>query len=544
MAVAPALRTPSLRTWFRVPASCLALPAIWLAGAALEVRQGILSHSLVSRPERLFGPDEAAQRPLLIVLALVAVLAWALLAAGLWTRSDRPRAGAAAGAVLVAAALARLGVTLLAPAGSYLYEVSEGRGISALLMLALLPPGLALAGAAVQRSAPLLAWLSAAAATACLWLAASWTLWSASVGALQPQLWAVEPVEGVAVAWSVTLGAWLLRFPSGVSASSVARALATSRLARLEIPGPGRLSSALVAIVAVAGLISITEGYLDRLGPAIEPQLNGRTQVATIRVDVDRTYRVYRPPVPAGHPGLIVALHGVFSSGFVMEANSHLDAQADRLGWIVAYPDGVLDGWEGFGSGPSWGHHAGADDVAFIHSLIARLESTDGIDPDRVYVTGFSRGGLGTYWLGCQLSSEIAAIAPVAGNMADAQGSADVPCHLAGPVSVLAIHGTADGTIPFAGGKTDIPFSPFVDVIAKWRTWDACAGDGDVARDGASTTTTWQCRDGSAVAMRIVEGGWHWWPAASGDATPRNPDDFDGARLIADFFAAHPRAPR
>jgi polyhydroxybutyrate depolymerase len=544
MAVARAPRTPSKRAWPRIAACCLALPAIWLAGTALEIRQGVLSHSLVSRPERLFGPGEAAERPLLIVLPVAAVLVWALLAAGLWARSDRSRTAAAAGAVLVAAALARLGVTLLAPAGSHLYEVSQGRGLSAVAVLVLLPAGLALAGAAFQRSAPVLAWLSAAAAVVCLWLGASWTLWSASVGALEPQLWAVEPVEGIAVAWSVLFGAWLTRFPSSLGSGSLTRALAGSRLALLEIPRPGRMSSALVAIVAIAGLISITEGYMGRLGPAIEPQLNGRTQVASIHVDVDRTYRVYRPSVTAGHPGLIVALHGVFSSGFVMEANSHLDAQADRLGWIVAYPDGVLDGWDGFGSGPSWGHHPGADDVAFIHALIARLESTDGVDPDRVYVTGFSRGGLGTYWVGCQLSSEIAAIAPVAGNMANAQGTADVPCKLAGPVSVLAIHGTADGTIPFAGGKTDIAFSPFVDVIAQWRTWDGCGSDGDVSKDGALTTTTWQCRNGSAVSMRVVEGGLHWWPVASGNPTPQYPDDFDGARLIADFFAAHPRAPR
>ena len=125
---------------------------------------------------------------------------------------------------------------------------------------------------------------------------------------------------------------------------------------------------------------------------------------------------------------------------------------------------------------PTWGRHPGADDVAFISATIDRLEAGDGVDPDRVYVTGLSRGAMMTYRLGCELSGRVAAIAPVSGNMATADGSADVPCTLDRPVSVLAIHGTADGTIPIAGGKTDIIFSPLADVIARWRALDSCTG--------------------------------------------------------------------
>jgi polyhydroxybutyrate depolymerase len=179
--------------------------------------------------------------------------------------------------------------------------------------------------------------------------------------------------------------------------------------------------------------------------------------------------------------------------------------------------------------------------VAFISALIDRLEATDAADPDRVYVTGLSRGAMMTYRLGCELSDRVAAIAPVSGNMATADGSADVPCTLARPVSVLAIHGTADGTIPIAGGTVDITFSPLIDVIARWRDLDSCTGAQAVAVDGASTTTSWACRGGSAVEMRVVGGGWHTWPVRSSSPTPSNPDDFDASRLIADFFMAHPR---
>jgi polyhydroxybutyrate depolymerase len=64
-----------------------------------------------------------------------------------------------------------------------------------------------------------------------------------------------------------------------------------------------------------------------------------------------------------------------------------------------------------------------------------------------------SKGGMMSYRLGCELSSRIAAIAPVAGNMAAKDGSAqDVGCMPARPVSVLAIHGTLDPYAPYAGG--------------------------------------------------------------------------------------------
>jgi polyhydroxybutyrate depolymerase len=279
------------------------------------------------------------------------------------------------------------------------------------------------------------------------------------------------------------------------------------------------------------------------LAPTLITQLSGRARIESLSVGgVARFYRVYRPEQVAAQPGLVVVLHPVFGSGFQAEALTGFDAQADRLHWIVAYPDGLLDGWDAFGSDATWGYHAGVDDVAFIAALIDRLEATDGVAPGRVFVTGFSRGAMMTYRVGCELSSRVAAIAPVSGNMADESGSAaGVGCHIARPVSLLAIHGTADGSIPFNGGHVDINYSPMADVIAVWRSQDGCGGEGSPVTDGASTTTSWTCAGGSTVSARVVTGGWHTWPGASTLWRPGAPDDFDASRLIADFFVAHAR---
>jgi poly(3-hydroxybutyrate) depolymerase len=64
-----------------------------------------------------------------------------------------------------------------------------------------------------------------------------------------------------------------------------------------------------------------------------------------------------------------------------------------------------------------------------------------------------------------------------------------------------------------------------------------------VSVEGSSTTTTWACQGGSVVETRIVTGGAHAWPgaAAAPYGTSVSADAFDASRLIADFFAAHPR---
>jgi len=285
------------------------------------------------------------------------------------------------------------------------------------------------------------------------------------------------------------------------------------------------VAALMVAVVAMAAV-----PFVQSFAPVVMAQLSGRTQVERIHADmVDRTYRVYRPARELARPGLVIVLHGSFGGGFQMESMTSFDDQADRLGWIAVYPDGVADGWDAFGSGPTWGKHPGADDVAFIRALIDHFKATDAVDPDRVYVTGLSRGGMMTYRLGCELSATVAAIAPVSGNMATASGSADVPCELAEPVSVLAVHGTADATIPIAGGKVDILFSPMADVIARWRSLDGCNGSPTSTVDGVATMTVWSCVSGSTVSTRILAGGCHCWPG-------------DVSALIADFFVAHPRA--
>jgi polyhydroxybutyrate depolymerase len=288
------------------------------------------------------------------------------------------------------------------------------------------------------------------------------------------------------------------------------------------------------------------------LVPTLLAQLEGNISIKTLQQgQITRSYRVYRPTHVLPHPGLVVMLSGE-TSGFVQEIGTNFDAQADRLGWLVVYPEILSEGWDAYGCCP----HQGASDVAFISRVIDQLEATEYVDPNRVYVSGISRGGMMAYRLGCELSGRIAAIAPVAGNMADQNGQVQgVACHPQHPVSVLAIHGNADPEVPLQGGKSlvqqeSIAYAPFNEVIAKWRELDQCGSAGSVTRSGAPVTT-WMCQGGSAVSTLVIPGGVHTWPGtllgvlvgvvSSGPQSYGPEVSINTSQVIADFFAAHQR---
>jgi len=231
-------------------------------------------------------------------------------------------------------------------------------------------------------------------------------------------------------------------------------------------------------------------------------------------------------------------LHGTIGSAEKIAAVTRFDQQAERLGWVVAYPEAhntsVSGGWDTY----ACCEQPGVDDVAFVAALIDELARSDGIDPERVCVTGFSRGGMMAYRLGCELADRLVAIAPVAANMADERGSVDVGRRPARPVALLVVHGLADRNVPVEGGPSpqysdQVAYAPLSDVLRKWREWNGCdLAAGQVALAGAVTLRRW-AGAGAPVELNLVDGCGHTWPG-SGDVDAA----FDASRAIADFFAA------
>jgi polyhydroxybutyrate depolymerase len=236
----------------------------------------------------------------------------------------------------------------------------------------------------------------------------------------------------------------------------------------------------------------------------------------------DRTALVHRPAGAREGAPLVIVLHGAGGSGAQVEADLGWDALADREGFVVAYPDGLDGTWNG-GACCGSARMRGVDDIGFLDTLTSRLATEDRIDPQQVYAVGFSNGGILAYAWACTRPGRLAGIGPVAGAVL-------VDCPAPGPVTVVAVHGTADDRVPFAGGRgAGGAGYPTVDgSLAPFLAAGGCTAGPDVVADPPAEVGTWTCATRTVVRDVIVDGG-HAWPGAGPDAgRSDSPEDATG----------------
>lgn len=257
---------------------------------------------------------------------------------------------------------------------------------------------------------------------------------------------------------------------------------------------------------------------------------------------IPRTYVLHVPPGPPN--GLVLNLHGAGMNGGQQAALTDYNAVADRFGFVVAYPDGIDATWAD-GRGASLPDRQGVDDVGFLAALIEQLRRDHGIPADHVFVTGMSAGGFMANRLVCERADLVSAIAPVAGTLGTA-----VPCTPSRPVSVMAVHGTADPVVPFdggvmngRGGTSDIVSASAL--AERWREMDRCPGPlvaGPADGGEVQQLTATGCAGDTEVMLVRINGGGHTWPAGrfSLPADVVGPTSFavDASSATAQFFAA------
>jgi len=108
---------------------------------------------------------------------------------------------------------------------------------------------------------------------------------------------------------------------------------------------------------------------------------------------------VYVPDTRPANPAIVVAMHGCGGSGPGFYSSSEFAAQADRYGFLVIYPTATQQA--GFGNCfDTWSDAAkrrgGGSDPVSIVSMVTYAERQYGGDPNRVYATGSSSGGMMT----------------------------------------------------------------------------------------------------------------------------------------------------
>jgi polyhydroxybutyrate depolymerase len=259
-----------------------------------------------------------------------------------------------------------------------------------------------------------------------------------------------------------------------------------------------------------------------------------------------RTVHLYRPAGLTSPAPLVVMLHGGYGSGTQAETAYRWDAEADRGHFLVAFPDGDNASWNGGGSCCGQAATKNVDDVAFLTKVVATIRGELAVDPNRIYVSGMSNGGVMAYRMACE-TNLFAAVGVDSTTML-------VDCGHAAPASVLHIHGTADPIIPYQGGpgRRYSPTRPAIDgpsapaVNAAWRAIDGCAAP-TTTTSGTLTTSTATCPAGRTVELITIAGAGHGWPGAPNERAQRLMDTgpastaLDATDVIWRFLAAHPR---
>lgn len=254
---------------------------------------------------------------------------------------------------------------------------------------------------------------------------------------------------------------------------------------------------------------------------------------------------------------LVVALHGAFSTADEMEEETGLSDLADRDGFLVVYPNGItLFGWfQHWNAGHCCGRAMkdGVDDLGFISTVIEEVRRDLRVDSSRIYLLGYSNGGMLAYLFAAEKPEILTAVAVIAATIGSSpspsQPEVCIPPARA-PLPVLVIHGRQDDSIPYEGGSHTKNGHSYVSVkesIEFWLKADqiSITPRREVMAAGRVIKDTWgEPASDREVILYTLEGWKHTIPTTY--FTKKLPEndplkDFDATEIIWDFFKCHHR---
>ena len=147
-----------------------------------------------------------------------------------------------------------------------------------------------------------------------------------------------------------------------------------------------------------------------------------------------RSYNIIVPKNLGQNRPLLIFCHGYNQdAGWMQNSefkndNVSMEAVCDTAKFVCVFPNGIDRAWD----------TGGDRDINFIKAIIERMVTQHKIDRNRIYLGGFSMGGMLTYNAINKLSDQIAAFVSCSGP------SVVTPSSKTRPVPILHIQGTAD----------------------------------------------------------------------------------------------------
>ena len=207
----------------------------------------------------------------------------------------------------------------------------------------------------------------------------------------------------------------------------------------------------------------------------------------------NRTYNVYAPKNLGDNRPLLIFCHGYNQDANWMQNsefkndNVSMEAVCDTAKFVVVFPNGIDRAWD----------TGGDRDINFIKAIIERMVTQYHIDRNRIYLGGFSMGGMLTYNAINKMSDVIAAFVSCSGP------AVVTPKASTRPVPILHIQGTADN---FGGVQP---------ALNPWIKHNGCPTTDKVVENyngfsGARMHTWGPGNDGVEVKLLELKDKGHW----------------------------------
>jgi len=277
----------------------------------------------------------------------------------------------------------------------------------------------------------------------------------------------------------------------------------------------------------------------------------GMTVKRPIDLRINGLRRTYELRLPEGYDPnrklpLVVAVHGAFSTAKKMEQETQFSELADEYGFIAAYPNGMGIG----GLVQHWnaGHCCGKaakddlDDVGFLTAVIEDVQRDFPVD--RVYMTGFSNGGMLVHRFAAERSALLSGAAVVAGSIGGRASTNEEVWRIPEPelpVPMLIMHSRTDAHVPYNGGgssKRSDDEREYLSVNEATQFWlkNNQSGKGEEQSTKIGSNVTHRQWNGEFPVHLYTLNEWpHVWPGPffrqKGEL-----DGFDGSREILRFF--------
>lgn len=212
---------------------------------------------------------------------------------------------------------------------------------------------------------------------------------------------------------------------------------------------------------------------------------------------VGSTSRNMLTHVPSGlekDSPLFISLHGMNQDAPYQQGMAHWEDIADTARFAVVYPNGINKSWD----------LSGNRDIDFVLAIIDTMYNRHQIDRNRVYLSGFSMGGMFTYHAMGRIADKIAAFAPVSGYPMG--GSAFQSSR---PIPIIHTHGTSDDVVGYSGVAA---------MMEGWRKRNGCPSQPVTTTpyppskpNSKSKLDYWgPCDDGVNMALLTLDGKGHW----------------------------------